>query len=909
MMIKNKFNGYSGDGRRLYPGGGGAPTQTTSYQTNIPEYARPYVEQMLGATQRQVYTGYTGADGAFTPTGFQQFVPFGATYQMDAQGKPMRDAQGNLVYTNTPMQQAQSTVAPFSPMQQQAMIGLGSYVQPQQGSAASQIAGNVAGRSAAGGYYSPLVAERFQLGRPQQVYSDSFTAPGVSRAYMSPYMQNVVEAQQREARRASDIAKQQQQAQAVGAGAYGGSRQAIVEAERQRNLAQQLGDIQAQGLQGAYQQGMGQFNAEQQAYLAAQQANQQANLQAAIQNQQAQQAAQQLQEQSRQFGAGLGIQGYGQTLQAAQLLGEQGSREFQQDMAALQAKMQAGGMEQAQQQRIIDQAIQNYATQQQYPLMQLGVLSNMLRGLPMQATTTQAYQTQPSAINQALGLAGAGLGVYQQGKTAGVFKKGGEVKLAPGGVATGVQPGKLADMAEMMRDEDLQRKLEDQETDPATKEIFQSETMRRQKIRGMAGGGIVAFAKGKKVSLPKDMIDTSGEKDPTAGRGIQTDAPDVQGFGGLSPTTPGAMAQYQEGMDEEQGPSVSTLQQDLGILSGRMKELGEERKASAPEMMTKIAGEREQMGIVDPTAGRQKELDERKARIDTDAKELATMRLSQFLIRWGQTSGSTMRGAIEAGSELVANSITDAKERKKALDQLDDARAALNDADYLRKVGDMDKAQARIDKAGKDYYEVAKDLAGIKAQLAIKQLDAETRREIQQLKNDLAVAKGQNKAAVLQEADAFFAAMVEGGAPANKTTYGKAVEKALTMQPVVTSAGIQTGPRYAGVALEGDKLKTVDQPGAGARVSEAKINAQKQLTKELRTLAATNPAYQAAIKGKTKEEKAAIREQFEQEIKNKPAYAILREGASAAPAPTPDAPAAPAAPAIPKWDPQTQSWK
>jgi hypothetical protein len=890
-------------------GGGGAPTQTTSYQTNIPEYAQPYVEQMLGATQRQIYTGTTGPEGQFQPTGFQQFVPFGATYQMDAQGKPIRDAQGNLVYTNTPTQQAQATVAPFSPLQQQAMMGLGSYVQPQQGSAASQIAGDVAGRSAASGYYSPLVAERFQLGRPQQVYSDSFTAPGVSRAYMSPYMQNVVNVQQREARRASEIARQQQQAQAVGAGAFGGSRQAIVEAERQRNLAQQLGDIQAQGLQQAYGAGMGQFNAEQQAYLAAQQANQQANLQAAIQNLQAQQAAQQLQEQSRQFGAGLGIQGYGQTLQAAQLLGQQGAQEFQQDMAALQAKMQAGGMEQAQQQRVLDQAIQNYATQQQYPLMQLGVLSNMLRGLPMQATTTQAYQTQPSAINQALGLAGAGLGVYQQGKTAGLFKKGGEVKMAPGGVATGVQPGKLADMAEMMRDEDLQKKMQDKETDPATKNIFQSETMRRQKLRGMAGGGIVAFKKAGKVSLPKDMIDTSGEKDPTAGRGIQTDAPDVQGFGGLSPTTPGAMAQYQEGVDEEQGPSVSTLQQDLGVLSGRMKELGEERKASVPDIMTKIAGEREQMGIVDPTAGRQKELDERKARIDADAKELAMSRLSQFLIRWGQTPGSAMRGAIEAGSELVANNITDTKERKKALDQLDDAKAALNEAEYLRKVGDMDKAQARIDKAGKDFFDVAKDLASIKAQLAIKQLDAETKREIQQLKNDLAVAKGQNKTAVLQVADAYFKAAIEQGAPANATTYETAIKQAARDMPGVISAGIATGPRYAGVSLEGDKLKTVDKPGAEARVSEAKINAQKQLTKELRTLTATNPAYQAAIKGKTKEEKAAIRERFEQEIKNKPAYDILREGASAAPAPAPTAPTAPAARAIPKWDPQTQSWK
>jgi len=61
MIIGTKFNGYSRDGvRRLYMGGGGGgPTQTTStsYNTNVPEYARPYVETMLGATQKQLFEG------------------------------------------------------------------------------------------------------------------------------------------------------------------------------------------------------------------------------------------------------------------------------------------------------------------------------------------------------------------------------------------------------------------------------------------------------------------------------------------------------------------------------------------------------------------------------------------------------------------------------------------------------------------------------------------------------------------------------------------------------------------------------------------------------------------------------------------------------------------------------------
>lgn len=493
--------------RKIKPqgGGGGGQTTSTSYQTNIPEYARPYVEQMLGATQRQLFTGTTNAQGQFTPTGFNNFTPYGSTYQTDAQGNPLRDSSGNVLYTNTAMDQARAAVAPMSVGQQQAINTINQYVAPSQTQGATSIAGNIAGRSAASGYYAPLQAERFQLGSPQQVRTDSFTAPGVSQAYMSPYMQNVVNAQQREARRAGEMQRMQNQAQAVGQGAFGGSRQAIVEAERQRNLATQLGDIQAQGLQQAYGQGMGQFNAEQQAYLAAQQANQGANLQAAIQNLQAQQQAQAAQEASRQFGANLGLQGYGQALQAAQTLGQLGQQQYQQDLGTIQAMSGLGAQEQAQTQNVINQALQNYATQQQYPLMQLGVMSNMLRGLPMQASTTQNYQAQPSLLSQGAGALGTSLGLVQQyNKAFPGSKEGGIIKMASGGIATGVPAGKLGAMLRQpnFSDDDLQKKASDPQTDQATKDLVAAEIARRANLRaGMATGGIVAFRKGSKKAV------------------------------------------------------------------------------------------------------------------------------------------------------------------------------------------------------------------------------------------------------------------------------------------------------------------------------------------------------------------------------------------------------------------------
>jgi len=128
--------------------------------------------------------------------------------------------------------------------------------------------------------YQAALADLNQMQGPK-----SWTDQGTSAQYMSPYMQNVVDIQKREANR--DYAKQLQELnkQATAAGAYGGSRQAIERSEAARNQAMRLGDIEAQGLEKAYQSGMGQFSAEQGLGLQAGQANLSAAQQTAQQNQ------------------------------------------------------------------------------------------------------------------------------------------------------------------------------------------------------------------------------------------------------------------------------------------------------------------------------------------------------------------------------------------------------------------------------------------------------------------------------------------------------------------------------------------------------------------------------------------------------------------------------------------------
>jgi len=101
-----------------------------------------------------------------------------------------------------------------------------------------------------GGIGVQQAQQGFNAGRN---YRAEATSPGAMGQYMSPYMENVVDRQQQEAIRESDIMAQKQRAAAVGQGAFGGSRSAIVEAERQRNLGDRLGDIEAAGLQKAFQ--------------------------------------------------------------------------------------------------------------------------------------------------------------------------------------------------------------------------------------------------------------------------------------------------------------------------------------------------------------------------------------------------------------------------------------------------------------------------------------------------------------------------------------------------------------------------------------------------------------------------------------------------------------------------------
>ena len=206
--------------------------------------------------------------------------------------------------------------------------------------------------------YDPTL-EKYQMGDPDKVSTKSFIDKGIAASYMSPYAQNVVDIQQREAQRQADIASTQQQSAATKAGGFGGGRDAIMRAEAARNLATQKGDIQAQGLQAAYQQAQQQFNAEQGYGLQGQIANQQAGLTQGQQNLGANLGVQQLDVQTglQTSLANLNNQQQAELANKA-LMGQYG---LTQGQMSQQANMQTSS--QAQQAALQDAAAKNQASQ------------------------------------------------------------------------------------------------------------------------------------------------------------------------------------------------------------------------------------------------------------------------------------------------------------------------------------------------------------------------------------------------------------------------------------------------------------------------------------------------------------------------------------------------------------------
>jgi hypothetical protein len=246
-----------------------------------------------------------------------------------------------------PLQQAglagTGRVAPMSAMQQQVGTQLGAMGTPGQFQTGYGSAGM--GLGALGSMLSPQMTQQ----------------------YMSPYTQNVVDVNKAEALRDAQKSLVGQNLQAARQGTYGGARQLLAQSEADRNLQTKLGQIQAQGMQSA-------FDAAQKAQLGS--------------------------------AAAYGTLG--------DVLTRSGTAQQASDIDRLKTMGAYGDLQRAYEQQGIDARYQDFLTRIGYPQQQLGSMADILRGVPIskvgESTTTTT--PPPSFASQLGGMGLAGLSLF-----------------------------------------------------------------------------------------------------------------------------------------------------------------------------------------------------------------------------------------------------------------------------------------------------------------------------------------------------------------------------------------------------------------------------------------------------------------------------------------------------------------
>jgi len=403
-------------------GGGSAPApsvqESVSYSSNLPEYAEPYYKEQMKQVAKEVYT----TDSSGNVTGVQPSAVYGGP-----------------------------RVAGFRTDQTTAQDQTRGLTQPGQlAQAESALTRGLTGANTAMGGIGTAMGYTPRTITSDTVTSDDVTetitddtlatdvfSPGAAEYYMNPYQQQVVDVQTQEARRQADIAKASRGLGSISRGTFGGGRQALMEAEADRALATQLGQIQATGSQQAYQQGQQAFTQDQARSLQANTANQAADLQAQqlmqqgqkynqaadLQAQQLNQAAglqmQGMQQAGDQFGADLnkqlGLSGLQAQSTLGGQLGELGALDQQTELQRIQALAASGGEQQRMDQEYLNANKQRYLEDENARKAALEYQSNILRGTAGALGSTQTqYAPAPSMASQIGGLGLAGLGLYNK---------------------------------------------------------------------------------------------------------------------------------------------------------------------------------------------------------------------------------------------------------------------------------------------------------------------------------------------------------------------------------------------------------------------------------------------------------------------------------------------------------------
>jgi len=323
----------------LFSSSGLNATPSTSQQQTVSPYAQPYVSDMLSKAQA-------------------------------------------LTDTAMPAYGGQLTAGP-SELQNQAWSGLSGLTLPASLQNAGNNLNDISNKEQALTY------------TPNTITANEFNKTAAEQ-YMNPYIQKALDPQLAALQRQQQINQLGDMAKLTQAGAYGGSRQAILQGQNNYNLLAQQAGLIGSGYNQAYNQAAQQFNADQARNMQAQQLNQSGN----------------------QFAATYGLQGLQAATQAQTAAANAGAQGAQYGLANLQAQSKAGADQQALSQQALNAQYNEYLRQLKYPQDMLNLQKNIINGLP--ATTTNTYSAKQSLAQSAAGGISGVAGMVKDLKAAGM---------------------------------------------------------------------------------------------------------------------------------------------------------------------------------------------------------------------------------------------------------------------------------------------------------------------------------------------------------------------------------------------------------------------------------------------------------------------------------------------------------
>ena len=185
----------------------------------------------------------------------------------------------------------------------------------------------------------------------------SFTDTGIAQRYMNPFVQTALDPQIIEARRQAEIQRVANAGRLTQAGAYGGSRQAIMESEIDRNLLRNISDITGQGYHSAYERAQQQYNTEQD-------------------------RARNVQDMTNKYG-----------------------------LAALSKQAELGGMQRGIESEGVTADYGQFREERDFPYKQVQYMQSLLEGLPL-ATQSYTY-AEPSRVSQLAAMGGGANALYE----------------------------------------------------------------------------------------------------------------------------------------------------------------------------------------------------------------------------------------------------------------------------------------------------------------------------------------------------------------------------------------------------------------------------------------------------------------------------------------------------------------